>query len=722
MNSDLKERKSYSKVAIIASSAFVLSVLMIFLEPIQRLELRHHDLLFEMRGELDVSDSPIVMVAISQQADEEIPYKYPWPTNLHAKLIDNLNRAGAKVIAFDVIFDNPDTYDPENDSLFAESMKRHQNVILGGELQADQISESELISPLFPNTTLFNSNPNKPGLVRVFPDLDGAVRSYNFGHIHREETYYRLGIEVVREFEGLAYDSIDAINPNSKSEYFSVGSYEIPKERANSFLINYYGPEGIFPEVSFEEVIDDSSYTTVFESELGASVNSFDDPEFGHLSMGTFRDKIVLVGATMPLLKDFYATPYANDGNNERPGYQIHANAVQTILDSNYLSRFNNWYTLLIMFAFSFILAFVNRYFNAVSGFLLALILAGSFFGITYWAFVSLNTIMMITGPVIALILTQSGMVGYEYYMEQKEKRRIKGMFASYVSPELVDQMITSGEEPKLGGDEVHITAFFSDIVSFSTFSEQLEPGQLVKLINEYLDSMTGIINKQGGTLDKYIGDAIVSFFGAPVEMEDHAHKACKTACLMQLELKKLTKKWESEGWPELVVNMKQRIGINTGLMITGNMGSSKRFNYTMMGDNVNLAARCESGAQFYGVDTMITESAKREAESYQDDLVFRKLDQIVVKGKTQPVNVYELTGLKEHVPEKLLQRNHLFEEALAAYFNRDWETAISLFKRASELELFEHNPSKIFIQRCEEMRVDPPQEDWNGVFVMEQK
>jgi len=722
MNSDLKERKSYSKVAIIALSAFVLSVLMIFLEPIQRLELRHHDLLFEMRGELDVSDSPIVMVAISQQADEEIPYKYPWPTNLHAKLIDNLNRAGAKVIAFDVIFDNPDTYDPENDSLFAESMKRHQNVILGGELQADQISESELISPLFPNTTLFNSNPNKPGLVRVFPDLDGAVRSYNFGHIHREETYYRLGIEVVREFEGLAYDSIDAINPNSKSEYFSVGSYEIPKERANSFLINYYGPEGIFPEVSFEEVIDDSSYTTVFESELGASVNSFDDPEFGHLSMGTFRDKIVLVGATMPLLKDFYATPYANDGNNERPGYQIHANAVQTILDSNYLSRFNNWYTLLIMFAFSFILAFVNRYFNAVSGFLLSLILAGSFFGITYWAFVSLNTIMMITGPVIALILTQSGMVGYEYYMEQKEKRRIKGMFASYVSPELVDQMITSGEEPKLGGDEVHITAFFSDIVSFSTFSEQLEPGQLVKLINEYLDSMTGIINKQGGTLDKYIGDAIVSFFGAPVEMEDHAHKACKTACLMQLELKKLTKKWESEGWPELVVNMKQRIGINTGLMITGNMGSSKRFNYTMMGDNVNLAARCESGAQFYGVDTMITESAKREAESYQDDFVFRKLDQIVVKGKTQPVNVYELTGLKEHVPEKLLQRNHLFEEALAAYFNRDWETAISLFKRASELELFEHNPSKIFIQRCEEMRVDPPQKDWNGVFVMEQK
>ena len=722
MSAEKKQAKHTSQVIIIALSAFLLSVFLIFMKPVQMLELRHHDLLFELRGELDVSESPVVLVAISQQADEEIPYKYPWPTNLHARLVDNLNRAGARVIAFDVIFDNPDTYGSENDSLFAVSLKRHGNVILGGELQTEQTNVSELISPLFPNSVLLNSNPNKPGLVRVFPDLDGAVRTYNFGHTHREEHYYRFGVEVVRKYKEISYDEVDDIDPENRSEFFSLGPFQVPKDRANSFLINYYGPEGIFPEVSFEEVIDDSSYTTVFESELGASVNSFDDPEFGHLEAGTFKDKIVLVGATMPLLKDFYATPFANEGNNDRPGYQIHANAIQTILDNNYLSRFNNWYTLLIMVLFCVILGFVNRYFNAVSGFVLALILAGAFFGVSYWAFVSFNIIMMLTGPILALAITQSGMVGYEYYMEQKEKRRIKGMFSSYVSPELVDQMINSGEEPKLGGNEVYITAFFSDIVSFSTFSEQLRPDQLVKLINEYLDAMTGIINKQEGTLDKYIGDAIVSFFGAPVETDGHAHKACKTACLMHLELKKLTQKWENEGWPDLVVNMRQRIGINTGLMITGNMGSSKRFNYTMMGDNVNLAARCESGAQFYGVETMVTESTKQEAESYQDDLIFRKLDQIVVKGKTKPVNVYELTGSKEHVSVDLLERNRLFEEGLNAYFDRDWNRAISLFKRSSELELNEHNPSGVFIQRCEEMRKDPPQENWKGVFVMEQK
>lgn len=282
--------------------------------------------------------------------------------------------------------------------------------------------------------------------------------------------------------------------------------------------------------------------------------------------------------------------------------------------------------------------------------------------------------------------------------------------------------MVRSGDEPKLGGNEVYITAFFSDIVSFSTFSEQLKPDQLVKLINEYLDAMTGIINKQGGTLDKYIGDAIVSFFGAPVEIEGHAYKACKTACLMQYELKELTKKWSDEGWPDRVVNMRQRIGIHTGSMITGNMGSSKRFNYTMMGDNVNLAARCESGAEFYGVETMITETAKKEAENFQDDLIFRKLDRVVVKGRTKPVTVYELTGLKKHVPAQLIERNRIFEEALSAYFEGDWEKAISGFKRSLDAELYEHNPSRVFIKRCEQMRVDPPREDWDGVFVMEQK
>jgi len=718
----LKQKSRISSVVFIAFSAFLFSMILMLLKPIQILELKYNDQLFEWRGPLDVSDSPIVLVAISQKADEEIPYKFPWPTNLHAKLVENLNKAGAKVIVFDVVFNNSDIYDVKNDALFAEAMQKYGNVILAGDLQRMEINNSVEVSQLFPNRVLQAGNPNKVSLVQVYPDLDGAIRSYRFGQQHQGTNYYRLGIEALREFNGFSYDEIDQIGPNPESDYFSVGPYDILKERGNSFLINYYGPESTFPSVSYEEVIDDSTYNTVFESGLGYEVNTFDDPDIGHLAQETFKDKIVIVGSTMPLLKDFYPTPFANEGNNDRPGYQVHANAIQTILDSNYIDRFRGWYTILIMVFFCLSLAFLNRFGNANWGLLASIILGSGYTAITYWAFIDHNVLMMLTGPILAVVVTQISMVGFEYYIEEKEKRRIKGMFASYVSPELVERMIESGEEPQLGGEETYMTAFFSDIVSFSTFSEQLEAKQLVKLINEYLSTMTDTLNGRGGTLDKYIGDAIVAFFGSPVPQKDHALQACISSQLMQKQLAELRVKWEKDGWPELVYTMQQRMGMNTGLMVTGNMGSSRRFNYTMMGDNVNLASRCETGSKKYEVFTMVTESTKNEAEKFGDDCVFRLLDHIVVKGRTKPVKVYEIAGLKGDVEEPMHECIGLYEEALNLYFKQEWDAAIAKFKTSEKLEKYTRNPSGIFIDRCEMMRENQPGPDWNGVFIMKTK
>ena len=717
-----KKRKGFTFVALIAVATFVVSFILMLIKPIQVVELRYFDQLFEWRGPLDVSDSPVVLVAISQQADEDIPEKYPWPTNLHAKLVENLNKAGAKVIAFDVVFDNPDIYDLKNDTLFAEKMKEYGNVILAGDLQRTLSQFSDEISPMFPNPIFRVNNPNRVALVRVHPDLDGAIRSYRFGQVHQGQNYYRLGLEAIRKYDEIPYSEIDAIGPDPGSDFFTLGPYEILKDRSNSFLINYYGPESTFPEVSYEEIIDDSSYTTVFESELEFGVNTFDDPEIGHLSKGTFEDKIVIVGSTMPLLKDFYTTPFANEGNNPRPGYQVHANAIQTVLDGNYIERFRGWYTLLIMLFLCFGIATVNHFASAAWGIATSAMLAVGYFGITYWAFMSQNVLMMITGPLIAIIVTQVGMVSYEYFIEQKEKRRIKGMFASYVSPELVNRMIESGEEPQLGGEERYMTAFFSDIVAFSTFSEQLQAKELVTLINEYLSTMTDILNNHGGTLDKYIGDAIVAFFGSPVPMKDHALQACIASQVMQKELAKLRKKWEKEGWSELVANMHHRIGMNTGVMVTGNMGSSRRFNYTMMGDNVNLASRCESGAEQYGVYTMVTESTKSEAEEFGNDCVFRLLDNIVVKGRTQPVKVFEIVCLREDANQQLHDCIGFYERGLGHYFKQEWDAAMEQFKKSADLEQYERNPSGIFLKRCELMKEESPGEDWNGVFIMESK
>ncbi|SMO93331.1 CHASE2 domain-containing protein [Gracilimonas mengyeensis] len=723
-----KKKKTFLALSAIALGAFVISILFLFLKPLQPLEYRYTDKLFEWRGPLDVSDSPIVLVAISDQADEEIPEKYPWPTSIYARLVENLNKAGAKVILFDVVFNNPDKDELRNDTLFAQALNKYGNVILGGDLRLMENQFSQGLTQVFPTEVLQDNNPNRVGFVHVNLASDGAVRNYRFGTEYQEEDYYMLGLEGIRLFDEIPYEEIAPLSQDS-THVFKLGAYSIQKDGnyekeawKSSFIINYYGPDGTFPEVSLEEVIDDSSYTTNFERELEYGINTFDDPEIGLLQRGVFKDKIVIIGATMPLLKDFYATPFANAGKEPRPGYQVHANAIQTVLDSNYITRFGGYPTIFIMFVMCLSIALVNGRWSANWGIFYSLIAAGVYFGITVWAFVNQQVLMQIVGPVAAIILTQVGMVSYQYYTELKEKKRIRGMFSSYVSPELVDQMIESGKEPSLGGEETYMTAFFSDIVSFSTFSEQLEAKELVKLINEYLNSMTGIVNDRGGTLDKYIGDAIVAFFGAPVPVKDHALQACMSSQLMQKELARLRQKWGKDGWPDIVINMQHRMGMNTGNMVTGNMGSERRFNYTMMGDNVNLAARCESGAKQYGVFTMVTEATKKEAEKFGDECVFRFLDQIVVKGRTQPARVYEIAGLREDAYQELFDCIGLYEEGMEHYLNQEWDKAIAKFEASARLEEYEQNPSGIFINRCKQMKQNPPGPDWNGVYVMQSK
>lgn len=345
------------------------------------------------------------------------------------------------------------------------------------------------------------------------------------------------------------------------------------------------------------------------------------------------------------------------------------------------------------------------------------------YYVIALQSFLIAQLFINVTAVLITTSVTQITTVGYEYANEQREKRRIKGMFSSYVSPSLVNQMIESGEEPKLGGEDTFMTAFFSDIVSFSSFSEKLDPKQLVSLINEYLTAMTDIINNQGGTLDKFIGDAIVAFYGAPVHMEHHALKACVSSQLMEKKLAELRIKWKVDGtWPKMVHALQHRMGMNTGEMVTGNMGSERRFNYTMMGDSVNLAARCESGAKAYNVFTMITESTKNEAENHGNDCLFRKLDTIVVKGRIKPVTVYEIMALRTDATQTMMDCIGLYELGMQAYFKQEWVKALSFFNQSLSHEPHTLNPSQIFIKRCEQMKAKPPGDDWDGVFVMKSK
>lgn len=722
MKSVNRKKKGIGIYLLIAVVMLLLSVIISLSEQVQKIELSINDRLFEIRGPLSMEDSPIVLIAISDDADAEIPEKWPWPTSVHAKLIENLTRAGAKAILYDVIFSNKDIYSLQNDSIFAEQISKNGRVVLAGNLQESKLRNSDMIVRDFPNAVLYEANPNSVGLVKMIEHIDGFVRWYSLGQISDGQSYYMLGLEGLRVFQGLDVDALEDLSNVTESEEFAVGEYPIQRNNLNSFIINYYGAEGIFPTYSFEEVIDDADYTTVMEAEA-FEMNLFDDPltKTGLIYDGVFKDKIVIVGSTMPTLQDFHPTPFSS-ADFPRPGYEIHAHAIQTLLDGNFLTKQSDISRLLIMMLLAICVAFFNRSFGASWGFAFMLFLMGTYYGLAVVLFLKAQLFVHISGVILSLFFSQIGTVGYEYFNEQKEKKRIKEMFSSYVSPQLVEQMIESGEEPKLGGEDAYITAFFSDIVSFSTFSEKLEPKQLVALINEYLTAMTDIINQQGGTLDKFIGDAIVAFFGAPVPIKDHALRACISSVLMEKKLAELREKWKQDAWPEIVWNMQHRMGMNTGEMVTGNMGSERRFNYTMMGDNVNLAARCESGAKQYNVFTMVTEATKIEAETQGDDCLFRLLDNIVVKGRSKPVKVYEIVALRADAPKEMFECIQFYEQGMQDYFKQEWDLAIEYFERALPLEAHAKNPSQIFIERCKLMKVDPPAEDWDGVFVMTSK
>lgn len=731
MPSKKTRRKPIGIYLLIAGLAFLISSFLSNIPTFRSVELDFRDFLFEVRGPLSIENSPIVLIPISDEADSEIPQKYPWPTHVYAKLIENLNKAGVKVLVFDVIFDQPDQYDLKNDTLFAQTLKEYGNVILAGDFREEDFEDGKTQTTLFPQQILQTNNPNPVGLVDVNPNTDGAIRTYSFGTTFNDQDFYKLGIEALIVYDDIDRDSVSSVEDNTSLQ-FRLGNYNIKKDAINSFIINYYDQEGAFPTYDFAEVIDDTGYTTVMEQEAGFPINAFEDPDFqeGWLYEGVFENKIAIIGATMPALKDFYKTPLMKVDVNSlgekeellRPGYEIHAHAIQTILDSNYLSRQSAATVLLLMAIFSLLLVLINRFFGPVWGGLSMFSFMGGYTFIVIQTFLNANLFLNLTAILLTLFLAQVGTIAYQYFVEQKEKRRIKGMFSSYVSPKLVEQMVESGTDPQLGGDQVYMTAFFSDIESFSTFSEQMSPTQLVTLINEYLTSMTNILTDKGGTLDKYIGDAIVAFFGAPLPFQDHALRACVASQLMQKELNVLRKKWHKDGWPDIVSNMKNRIGMNTGDMITGNMGSENRFNYTMMGDNVNLAARCESGAKAFGVYNMITETTKIEAEKFGNDCVFRYLDKIVVKGRTQPVKMFEVADLRSEASQKLFDCIGLYEKGMEKYSAQNWDEAVKFFGKSLELEAYENNPSIILLDRVKELKKNPPGDQWNGVFVMKSK
>ena len=541
-----------------------------------------------------------------------------------------------------------------------------------------------------------------------------------------EHTYYPMSLKLALLYLGLDESAVE-IGKKAITIRKGDGSLaaRIPLLMGQLVEPNWFsawdGPEtfhaSIFYVIAYAQILDDGT-----EEQKQAARKFFED----------FRDAVVLIGPVDPLLKDLSPMPLS--GSGPVPRVSLHGNLLKTILSGRTIHRPPVWLNVAIIFALGLVasaFSLLPAQYSIPSKITGAVVVISYIFG-AFWIFSHHDIIVPLVAPVGAALTCAFSGALIDLSRLSQQKRRIKGMFGTYLSPNLVDKMVESGEEPKLGGIDAEITAFFSDVQGFSAFSEILTPQQLVGLMNEYLSGMTDILMENGCYVDKYIGDAIVGIFNAPVPLEKHALKACVVTQLLQKRLAELRQKWASEGdkWPPVVSRMQMRIGMNTGFATVGNMGSSRRFSYTMMGDTVNLAARCESGSKSYGAYTMITGETMRAATKEGDDCVFRFLDKIIVKGRKEPAEMYEVVCLRSDLNEETTRCLKIYAEGIEHYRAQCWDLALAAFQESAALEPNrpEKNPdspstpSLVMLERTRSLKVNPPGANWDGVFKMQSK
>ncbi len=748
----------------------------------ERLELDTLDTRFRYRSQrFSSDDSPIVIVDIDQKA-QEVLGRWPFSRTYFAKLLDILHEDGAKVAAFDITFSKPDqtaapvralaeeldqrqqageAVDPklsaevrqlaakyDADSQFAAAIKRFGPVILGNyflftradlegvsdkalQAYADQIAffaypPAHPLRPQFGKedklhlmeifagarlmprgaeanldslTSALSGDTSWTGFFNVPPDTDGVVRRATlllpYGRSDNPDDwdlYPSLDIMAARAFMGpeaqdtnLFYGPVGIVRINFGSKL------QLHTDALGQMLINYQGPWGTFHHYSIADVLHKS------------------------VAPEEFKGKLVLIGATATGIGDLRATPF---GGTNYPGVEIHANVIDNILNDRFIKRDARSALIdaLLIFTFGIPLgiwmALVQpRWMWFGAGLLIPLV------AVDYGAFLHgwwLNfTIpaMTLTGNVLLVSL-------YRALVEEKEKRKVRSTFAQFLSPEVIRRLMVNPElvEPK----KTEISIMFSDIRGFTTISEKMDAQELALFLKQYLSDMTRIVFSRLGTLDKYIGDAVMAFWGAPFEEPGHATKACNAALEMMKRVGELRNQWEAQGKPRLEIG----IGINTGVASVGKMGSALRAEYTALGDAVNLSSRLEGLNKDYGTHVIVNETTYQSAKD--DGFVFRELDLIQVKGKLQPVTIYQLMGRQADFDaggsaEDVRLQVELFAHARQLYQHRQWEAAQRAFQEILD-KWPADGPSRVYWKRCQNYLFEEPPANWDGVFVMTHK
>ena len=615
-----------------------------------------------------------------------------WPLKRSdiAKLTTLIKKLGAEVIALDMLMDFPNGYG--EDPILAEALESAGNTIVVAQLEFDGDGNFQGVN--HPTETLkvatesgyTNHTPigNKMSRVRFFPEEI------------EESNVWPFAIKTLAMYKG--------VEPKLEDGQLIIGDISVPLDHFNDLWVDL---PALPPNAMF---LAKDTPAGISAGEILFDLQDIPDDEWDEETeelQDLIAGKIVLVGDTSEVSHDIFTSPIG-----EVYGIEFLADTIYTLMNNAPIRPAGD-FTEILVFAVLFIafvlVTMIPKYENALFFLIIALYVAFGFYMYVYHGIA-----FSMSYSLIACFLTTGIINLYLFMMERKQKGFIKGAFSQYLSPTVIDQIVENPDMLQLGGEKREMTPFFSDIQGFSTISEGLTPEELVQLLNEYLTAMCDIVSSYHGTIDKFEGDAIIAFWGAPLELPDHATIACHAAIDMQKKNEEMRKTLREQNRPMLYT----RIGMSSGSVVVGNMGSADRMDYTMMGDVVNLAARLEGVNKFYQTFTMIPQSTYELAK---DDIDTRQLDVIRVVGKKEPISVYEVLERKNQTSSEKSGVVEKYLKALKLYEERNFADASKEFEKVLAIDP-DDGPSLTYVKRCGVFLETPPEKDWDGVYTFTEK
>jgi len=664
-------------------------------------DLKLKDARFKIRKNVQ-PDNRVVIVAIDSKSVNEIG-RWPWKRSVFAGLLNSLKEYEVKVTALDIVFSEPS--DSKEDAALSRAITKNGSVILGyffrdekedtnpkaisqielSKIKLLKIAEGVASVPVYQrpfvetNIPLLGRGALDFGFFNTDPDTDGPVRKSTLLMLYNGEIYPSLALKALRHYTGK--EVMLEVEPFGVSS-LRLGDMSIPSDESGRLTVNYYGKGGTIATLSAVDVIK----KRIKKDEL--------------------RDRIVFVGATEVGIYDMRATPV----ESAFPGVEIHATVASNALQGRFILRDGRIIAIEILCLALFpviltLLLGVLR--NSFLGLVAFMFMSSIYAVFNYLLFRNYSIDISLLYPLSSTAIAFVSSEAYRNLVVERKNRYLKKAFSSYVSPELVAEIIKNPDRLALGGEKKEITVLFSDIRGFTGISEKLAPDVLVSLLNEYLGPMTEVVLKNKGTLDKYIGDAVMAIYNAPLDVMDHPEKACRTAKEMIDKLKEINGSFKQKGLPPIDIG----IGINTGYAVVGNMGADMRFDYTAIGDTVNLASRLEGQNKYYGTHIILSEFT---AGKVKDKFMLREIDLMRVVGKEKPVAIFELMADGNN------ELAEGFSEALKVYRAKGFQNALDIFTGLSG----EHNDpvAKLYAERCREYIHTPPPLDWDGVFISGKK